>query len=83
MCAIPQAAAKVAERGLGVRSTLCTQCAQREGCAYLLQEVEIERLAREPQGLVLFASHNYATCRTPGDVTPDLYIHDEALRDLM
>jgi len=82
MCLIPAAAEALAKRGVNVRGTLCERCPLADRCGYLEQERELKRLAASPEGVAVFAPHDYAFLPLPGDVKPDLIAFDEAPRGL-
>lgn len=77
MCLIPEAAEALAKAGHNVRGTLCNQCPFSDQCGYLEQEAELIRLAADPQGVAIFAPHNYAFLPLPRGVAPDLIAFDE------
>lgn len=80
MCLIPEAAEALAKRGVNVRGTLCERCPLADRCGYLEQERELKRLAASPEGVAVFAPHDYAFLPLPGSVKPDLIAFDEAPR---
>lgn len=82
MCEIPEAANVLAKRGVGVGKALCSVCPHREGCAYLHQTARLAILSNSPDGVVIFADHNYAFLPLPGNVKPDAVVFDEAPRNL-
>lgn len=82
MCLIPDAAEALAKRGVNVRGTLCEQCPLADQCGYLEQEAELKALAASPEGVAVFAPHDYAFLPLPGGVTPDLIAFDEGPRGL-
>lgn len=82
MCLIPSAAEALAKRGVNVRGTLCEQCPLADQCGYIKQEGELKRLAASPEGVAVFAPHDYAFLPLPGGVKPDLIAFDEAPRGL-
>jgi len=77
MCLIPEAADALAAAGHNVRGTLCKHCPFQDQCGYLKQEAELKRLAADPQGVAIFAPHNYGFLPLPGHVAPDLIAFDE------
>lgn len=80
MCLIPEAAEALAKRGVNVRRTLCSQCPLADRCGYIEQETELKALATSPEGVAIFAPHDYAFLPLPGGVQPDLIAFDEAPR---
>ena len=82
MCRIAEIAGRLAARGVSVRKALCETCPFAETCGYLKQEAEILRLTAEPEGLAIFAPHDYAFLPLPGMIEPDLAIFDERPRDM-
>ena len=81
MCRLPDAAGKLAAKGVSVPKTLCETCPFAEVCGYLKQEKEIKALAAAPEGVAIFAPHDYAFLPLPGLIEPDLAIFDERPRD--
>ena len=81
MCRLPEIATALAQKGVSVRKALCEQCPFQHVCGYLRQEAEIARLAAAPEGVALFAPHDYAFLPLPAFVVPDLAIFDERPRD--
>ena len=81
MCRLPDTAQRLAEKGVSVSKALCDKCPFANVCGYLRQEEEIARLAAAPEGVVIFAPHDYAFLPLPGFVEPDLAIFDERPRD--
>lgn len=81
MCRLPGVAGKLAAKGVSVPKALCERCPFAEVCGYLKQEQEIMRLADAPEGVAIFAPHDYAFLPLPGNVEPDLAIFDERPRD--
>lgn len=81
MCRLPEIATALAQKGVSVRQALCEACPFQHVCGYLRQEEEIARLAAAPEGVALFAPHDYAFLPLPGFVEPDLAIFDERPRD--
>jgi hypothetical protein len=81
MCRLPEIATALAQKGVSVRQALCENCPYADVCGYLRQEAEITRLAAAPEGVALFAPHDYAFLPLPGFVNPDLAIFDERPRD--
>lgn len=82
MCLIPEAAEALAKRGVNVRGTLCEQCPLADQCGYIEQENELKALAASPEGVAIFAPHDYAFLPLPGRVQPDLIAFDEGPRGL-
>jgi hypothetical protein len=81
MCRLPEIATALSQRGVSVRQALCEECPFQHVCGYLRQEAEIARLADAPEGVAIFAPHDYAFLPLPGFVNPDLAIFDERPRD--
>ena len=83
MCRLPEIASKLAAKGVSVRKALCERCPFSEVCGYLKNEATIKRLANAPEGVVIFAPHDYAFLPMPGgdEVKIDLAIFDERPRD--
>jgi len=81
MCRLPETAQRLAEKGVSVRKALCETCPFADVCGYLRQEEEIARLAAAPEGVAIFAPHDYAFLPLPAYVEPDLAIFDERPRD--
>lgn len=81
MCRLPEIATALSQKGVSVRQALCETCPFRLECGYLRQEDEIARLAAAPEGVAIFAPHDYAFLPLPGFVNPDLAIFDERPRD--
>jgi len=82
MCRLPEVAGKLAARGVSVPKALCERCPFADVCGYLRQEKEIIRLAAAPEGVAIFAPHDYAFLPLPGLIETDLAIFDERPRDL-
>jgi len=81
MCRLPEIATALAQKGVSVRQALCEDCPFAVICGYLRQEQTIKAMAAAPEGVALFAPHDYAFLPLPGFVTPDLAIFDERPRD--
>lgn len=81
MCRLPDVAGKLAAKGVSVPKALCERCPFENVCGYLKQEEEIKALASAPEGVVIFAPHDYAFLPLPGLIEPDLAIFDERPRD--
>lgn len=81
MCRLPDTAQRLAEKGVSVRKALCEKCPFANVCGYLRQEEEIAGLAAAPEGVAIFAPHDFAFLPLPGFVEPDLAIFDERPRD--
>jgi hypothetical protein len=81
MCRLHIPAGKLAAKGVSVPKALCERCPFAGACAYLRQEREIIALATAPDGVVIFATHDYAFLPMPGLIVPDLAIFDERPRD--
>lgn len=81
MCRLPDTAQRLAEKGVSVRKALCDECPFANVCGYLRQEEEIAGLAAAPEGVAIFAPHDFAFLPLPGFVEPDLAIFDERPRD--
>lgn len=81
MCRLPEIATALAQKGVSVRQALCDECPFANACGYLRQEAEIARLAAAPEGVAIFAPHDYAFLPLPSFVEPDLAIFDERPRD--
>jgi len=82
MCHLPDIAGSLAARGVSVPQALCKQCPYADRCGYLKQEAKIKTLAAAPEGVVIFAPHDYAFLPLPGLIEPDLAIFDERPRDM-
>lgn len=82
MCRLPDIAGRLAARGVSVPKALCERCPFADVCGYLKQEKEIKRLVAAPEGVAIFAPHDYAFLPLPGLVEPDLAIFDERPRDM-
>jgi len=82
MCHLPEIAGKLAARGVSVPKALCERCPFADRCGYLKQENTIKALATAPEGVVIFAPHDYAFLPLPGLIVPDLAIFDERPRDM-
>jgi len=82
MCRLPEVAGKLAARGVSVPKALCERCPFADVCGYLRQEKEIIRLAAAPEGVAIFAPHDYAFLPLPGLIETDLAIFDERPRDM-
>jgi hypothetical protein len=82
MCHLPDIAGKLAARGVSVPKTLCERCPFADRCGYLKQENKIKALAVAPEGVVIFAAHDYAFLPLPGLIEPDMAIFDERPRDM-
>jgi len=82
MCHLPEIAGKLAARGVSVPKALCERCPFADRCGYLKQENTIKALATAPEGVVIFAPHDYAFLPLPGLIEPDLAIFDERPRDM-
>lgn len=82
MCRMPDLASKLANRGVSVKTALCAECAFWDVCGYMRQANRIERLAREPEGVVLFAPHEYAFLPLPAEIATDVAVFDERPRDM-
>lgn len=65
MCLIPDAAEALAKQGVNVHGTLCERCPMADRCGYLEQERELKRLATSPEGVAVFAPHDYAFLPLP------------------
>jgi hypothetical protein len=81
MCRLPDTAGKLAAKGVSVRKALCERCPFADVCGYLKQEQMIKALAAAPEGVAIFAPHDYAFLPLPGLIEPDLAIFDERPRD--
>ena len=81
MCHLPDVAGKLAAKGVSVPQALCERCPSAGECGYLRQEKEIKALAAAPEGVAIFAPHDYAFLPLPGLIEPDLAIFDERPRD--
>ncbi len=81
MCRLAEQATALAQKGVSVRKALCENCPYADVCGYLRQEAEIARLAAAPEGVALFAPHDYAFLPLPSLIEPDLAIFDERPRD--
>lgn len=81
MCRLPDVADKLAAKGVSVPKALCERCPFAQVCGYLRQEKEIMALAAAPEGVAIFAPHDYAFLPLPGLIEPDLAIFDERPRD--
>ena len=81
MCRLHDAATALAQKGVSVKKALCDECPFEDVCGYLRQEEEITRLAAAPEGVAIFAPHDYAFLPLPSFVEPDLAIFDERPRD--
>lgn len=81
MCALATVATALAVRGASVKKALCEVCPFADSCGYLRQEREIAALAQSPQGVAVFAAHDYAFLRMPGGIAPDIQVFDERPRD--
>lgn len=82
MCHLPVIAGKLAAQGVSVPKELCARCPSADVCGYLKQEKEIIRLAAAPEGVAIFAPHDYAFLPLPGLIEVDLAIFDERPRDM-
>jgi len=82
MCHLPEIAGKLAARGVSVPKALCERCPFADRCGYLKQENKIKALAAAPDGVVIFAAHDYAFLPLPGLIEPDMAIFDERPRDM-
>ncbi len=80
MCQTPEAAKKVAQRGLSVRKMLCEGCPFAADCGHMRQEQTALALSKSERGVVFFAAHEYAFTGLPGNITPDLVAFDEEPR---
>lgn len=81
MCRLHGVAGKLAARGTSVKKALCERCPFAGVCGYLKQEAEVERMAAAPEGVAIFAPHDYAFLPLPGLIEVDLAIFDERPRD--
>jgi len=81
MCRLPDVAGKLAAKGVSVPKALCERCPFADVCGYLKQEQTIKALASAPEGVAIFAPHDYAFLPLPGLIEPDLAIFDERPRD--
>ena len=81
MCRLPEIATALAQKGVSVRKALCETCPFQHVCGYLKQEEDIRRLASAPEGVAIFAPHDFAFLPMPGFIEPDLAIFDERPRD--
>jgi hypothetical protein len=81
MCRLPDVAGKLAAIGVSVPKALCERCPFADVCGYLKQERAIKALAAAPEGVAIFAPHDYAFLPLPGLIEPDLAIFDERPRD--
>lgn len=81
MCRLPDVAGKLAAKGVSVPKALCEYCPFAQVCGYLRQEKEIMALAAAPEGVAIFAPHDYAFLPLPSLIEPDLAIFDERPRD--
>lgn len=81
MCRLPDVAGKLAAKGVSVPKALCERCPFAQVCGYLKQEQKIKALAAAPEGVAIFAPHDYAFLPLPGLIEPDLAIFDERPRD--
>jgi hypothetical protein len=81
MCRLPDVAGKLAAKGVSVPTALCERCPFAQVCGYLKQEQAIKALAAAPEGVAIFAPHDYAFLPLPGLIEPDLAIFDERPRD--
>lgn len=81
MCRLPDVAGALAAKGVSVPKALCERCPFADVCGYLKQEQTIKALAAAPEGVVIFAPHDYAFLPLPSLIEPDLAIFDERPRD--
>jgi len=81
MCRLPEIATALAQKGVSVRKALCETCPFQHVCGYLKQEEEIRRLASVPEGVAIFAPHDFAFLPLPGFIEADVAIFDERPRD--
>ena len=82
MCRLSRIADDLAEAGFSVRKSLCEACPFATSCGYRRQEQIIRAMAKDPAGVVIFATHDYAFLPLPGQIGPDLAVFDERPRDM-